>query len=478
MPKVRKWLKKRRYQPSFAIKTIATSTHPTRATAKFDEEQAQHLVPYDENLLERSRTQWQFGDWASLAALDRDTLQHHPDRAKLALLAAVGHSSRGNATEARQYTRLAIDWGCSKKLVSQILISGVYNTLGRAAVVSNQEKRAIRYFQTSMATGAAGSDVRLLTQARVSQQLTQLGLTTNNTFSKIGFEDLSTSAPLQLPPLSKGLEKIGEALAHQKADLDAQFKKHADELIRVRKSLDSAVKKEISNATKQIEASIGLQNYFATGNLPSINTERHAWPVSPDFALYLIELIEFNDYDLIIEFGSGISTVIIAKTIANMAKRRQGKPPVDLISFDHLDQYYQQTLTKLKHEGLDATVQLHHAPLYDYTAPNSKVYPYYACLDILAEAAQRHAVDSLRVLVIVDGPPGVTGPHARYPAGPIIFSLFKGAQIDLLLDDYIRDDEKEIAKLWQEELKAAEQTFTISDRKLEKDACLIAVEKG
>jgi hypothetical protein len=476
MPKIRKWLKKRHYQPTFAIKTQAASAPPAMAGVQFDEiESQQTLVPYDENLLERSRTQWQFGDWASLAALPRDTLQHHPDRAKLALLCAAGHQALGNASEARQHTRLALDWGCGKKLVSQILISGVYNTLGRAAAVSSQENRAIRYFQTSMATGAAGSDVRLLTQARVSQQLTQLGLTTNATFSKIGFEDLSTSAPLQLPPLSKGLEEIGETLAQQKADLDAQLKKNADELIHVRKSLDSTVKKEISNATKQIEASIGLQNYFATGNLPNINTERHAWPVSPDFALYLIELIEFNDYDLIIEFGSGISTVIVAKTIANMAKRRQGKPPVELISFDHLNQYYQQTLAKLKHEGLDGAVQLHHAPLYDYTAPNGKVYPYYACLDILVEAAQRCTVSGLRVLVIVDGPPGITGPHARYPAGPIIFSLFKGAQIDLLLDDYIRDEEKQIAKIWREELNVAKKSFTVTERKLEKDACLISI---
>ena len=27
------------------------------------------LCPYDENLLERSRTQWQFGDWQSLAEI-------------------------------------------------------------------------------------------------------------------------------------------------------------------------------------------------------------------------------------------------------------------------------------------------------------------------------------------------------------------------------------------------------------------------
>ena len=49
----------------------------------FDDSRAKNL-PCDENLLERARTQWQFGDWNSFAQLDRDTLQHHPDRAKLA----------------------------------------------------------------------------------------------------------------------------------------------------------------------------------------------------------------------------------------------------------------------------------------------------------------------------------------------------------------------------------------------------------
>ncbi len=140
-----------------------------------DYEQAQP-VPYDENLLERSRTQWQFGDWESLVKIERDALQHHPDRAKLALLAAAGHAQKGNLDQARSFTRLAKDWGCGRTLISQVFIAGVHNSLGRASALGGQQPRAQMHFESAIQTGTPGGDARLITQARVRQQLDQLGL--------------------------------------------------------------------------------------------------------------------------------------------------------------------------------------------------------------------------------------------------------------------------------------------------------------
>lgn len=134
------------------------------------------LVPYDENLLERARTQWQFGDWESLIKIERETLQHHPDRAKLALLAAAGHLQQGDNNTARQFTRLAQEWGCSKKLVSQILIAGVHNSLGRASAINGDGQRALQHFESAIASGSPAGEVRLLTKARLGEQLGQLGL--------------------------------------------------------------------------------------------------------------------------------------------------------------------------------------------------------------------------------------------------------------------------------------------------------------
>jgi hypothetical protein len=139
-----------------------------------------HVVPYDKNLLERARTQWQFGDWESLAALDRNTLQHHPDRAKLALLAAAGNLQVNNVGTAKQFIRLAQDWGCSKKLVSQILIAGVHNSLGRAAAVAGQQTRALKHFESAISVGTPGSNVKLRSQARMGEQLQQVRLLRGN----------------------------------------------------------------------------------------------------------------------------------------------------------------------------------------------------------------------------------------------------------------------------------------------------------
>src|SRR3546814_701454 len=58
-------------------------------------------------LLENARMQWQFGDWESLVKLDPGTLEKHPDRAKLALLAASAHQQLNDHAAARRLVNLA-----------------------------------------------------------------------------------------------------------------------------------------------------------------------------------------------------------------------------------------------------------------------------------------------------------------------------------------------------------------------------------
>ena len=147
---------------------------------------AVHYTPYCENLLEKARIQWQFGDWQSLAQLQQDQIEHHPDRAKLALLAAVGRLQISADAEARQYVRLAQDWGAGKKLVSQILIGGVYNSLGKAAALGGQKQRALGHFEQAVGIGIPSSD-KPFTQA-LEGRLDQHQSHTNTTIQALKIE--------------------------------------------------------------------------------------------------------------------------------------------------------------------------------------------------------------------------------------------------------------------------------------------------
>ncbi|MCQ4253824.1 class I SAM-dependent methyltransferase [Stutzerimonas stutzeri] len=436
--------------------------------ASASEENHSHPVAYDENLLERSRTQWQFGDWASLAKLGRSTLQHHPDRAKLAMLAAAGHQQLGNLPAVRQFTQLALEWGCGKKLASQLLIAGVHNTLGRAAGLDHGQERALQHFERAISVAMPGADQRLLARARAGEELAQLGLPAPLEVLPTG---RAGSTRMQMPALGGAMQAVAEQLQKQNAELSQQLSKQGDDLIKVRKDLESAVKKEILNATQQLEAYLGVQSFLNHGErIPGM----HGWPISPDFALYLIELIDSNDYDLIIEFGSGTSTIVMAKALARIAPRRQQKPKPLQVAFEHLEQYHAQTQANLQQAGLADAVQLVLAPLEPYTAQNGKTYPYYSCHAALADLASQLTVEQPKVLVMVDGPPASTGKHARYPAVPAVLAHFQHARLDILLDDYFRDDEKEVAALWKKDFEIADHNATSEIMKLEKEAFFIS----
>lgn len=142
------------------------------------------VLRYDQHFLERAKTQWQFGDWHSLAAMERSSFEHHPDRAKLVLLAAAGRLQKGNSEEARLFLKLAEDWGCEKRLIGQILIAGAHNSLGRVAASAGLDARAVEHFEHAINIGLPGSDSKLLIAVRINQQASQLA---------VAGKDISTS---------------------------------------------------------------------------------------------------------------------------------------------------------------------------------------------------------------------------------------------------------------------------------------------
>lgn len=129
-------------------------------------------IPYDENLLEKLRGYWVQGNWNALVDIQFESLIDHPERAKLALLVAAGHQQLRNSDQAKQLLRHAQDWGCTKNLISQVLISGVYNSIACASAIAGQQRRSLKHFQQSLAlvqTGNANDLAQL--ESRIEHQL-------------------------------------------------------------------------------------------------------------------------------------------------------------------------------------------------------------------------------------------------------------------------------------------------------------------
>jgi len=184
--KKRKSKKRRQKKVNFSI-TNKESHSTDDALKQFSEPSSENQTPghmiegvfkrvdYDENIFDRLRTHWLMGDWEELAKFDIDTLTEHSDRARLALLVAAGNLQTNNIDTAHKIIQLSRRWGVSELLISQILIAGVHNSLGQVALLLGNEIKGLDHFEKSISMGTLGSNVSLLSQARVANQLAQMG---------------------------------------------------------------------------------------------------------------------------------------------------------------------------------------------------------------------------------------------------------------------------------------------------------------
>lgn len=281
-----------------------------------------------------------------------------------------------------------------------------------------------------------------------------------------GFElvtDLQTKLDLEIKAKHAVTEAQAEALKHAK-----------DSLKDVETRLRNDMNKGLGNAVKQVESFMRIQSFLGDADCLG---DFHGWPISPDIGLFLIERMRGQQYDLIIEFGSGTSTALFAQAINVLNDRasaclshRVGLnfPKADIVTFEHDKFYFNKTQQLLKSRGLEQRVQLVHAPLIDWS-DGDQAYLYYDCEKILSSLAAQYADRQLRILVLVDGPPGSTCKNARYPAVPCVFKAFGRHTIDLVLDDAIRPEEKQVIELWRDFWK--KRSFRVTES-------LIASEKG
>ncbi len=125
--------------------------------------------------LARAKGQWLVGDWQALADLPDELIEGHPARDRVALLSACANLQLDRRTRAEARLRSALGWGCNPQLAARLLVSGVHNSLGRAAALRQDAPAIERHFGQALSlTGDA--DARPAAQTRAVREMSSLGL--------------------------------------------------------------------------------------------------------------------------------------------------------------------------------------------------------------------------------------------------------------------------------------------------------------
>jgi len=425
------------------------------------------------SLIEDCLHLWRSGHWHELIEINSIQFNTRPDRAEIALLIAAAHLQTGGYDAAKHFIRLSKTWGCEKRLISQVLIGGVHNSLALAATAAKIKLLAGSNFMEYLAAEHSPNILHDSEWAGDSMRFARLQQRSGLKTSQNNHSGTITS--LSEEPDSSSLTTIIATVASLKemqSDLKNRIDSSGKEIEDAEQRIIETLQKKLIGAKKEVNALLNLQSYLNTGNIVGEFTD---WAICGELALWITNLIEKNNYDLIVEFGSGTSTVIIAKTLANKKHRRPSTKQPPQIAFEHLEKYHDITLSNLKNAGLESKVNLIFSPLLKQEIKEGETYLYYNCQSKLEKIAKQS--EYKHVLLLVDGPPGITGKHARYPALPIIARLFPASHLDIILDDYERKEEREVAEMWLADLQEAGASSTLTAKRMEKDACLISVAR-
>ena len=158
------------------------------------------------------------------------------------------------------------------------------------------------------------------------------------------------------------------------------------------------------------------------------------WVASPDLLLTMTDIIHTHNPRLVVELGSGVSTVVIAKAGAKK-----------LISIDNSEEFAAKTRAMLKEHGVRG-VEVRVAPL----TPHISGVDWYDS----SKLGDIKGID----LLFIDGPPGSNSPDARKPALPELLGRLSPKAV-IIMDDVKRPAERELAEAFAKALPNHVLTF-------------------
>lgn len=157
------------------------------------------------------------------------------------------------------------------------------------------------------------------------------------------------------------------------------------------------------------------------------------WTAAADFLELLVDELEARRPAVILECGSGLSTLVLARACEMLGAGR-------VVSLEQEAACAEGTRKALAAYGLEARAEVLDAPLVEWRL-GGESWPWYDLDRVECRGIE---------LLVVDGPPGRLRPLARYPALPLLASRLEKEWV-LLLDDAARDEERAVVARWCEQ---------------------------
>lgn len=192
------------------------------------------------------------------------------------------------------------------------------------------------------------------------------------------------------------------------------------------------LREKITLKLNDIQALVQLQN------LTDFYIPWSASSLRPSALILVLNEIKINNRKIIVECGSGISTIYIAKLLKQCNYRDK-----KFYSIEHNENWKKIVEHEIKKNDLESFVDLIQAPLNDNSLSWNDTLWYDT--KVLNEKFSEENID----LLLIDGPPAYKPEikYSRYPAVPFFMSKLSD-EYAVFLDDYDRRSEKRIIKEW------------------------------
>ncbi len=203
----------------------------------------------------------------------------------------------------------------------------------------------------------------------------------------------------------------------------------AFEMSRMKASLSRSIDELASDVT-QIQPMLALEHMLPLRRALPMMRE---YAISPDCAVLLAQLVADEKPEMVLETGSGVSTIVLAYALQRLGRGR-------VVALEHDPVYARQTRDLIAQHGLAAYATVVDAPLEPMMV-SGRPYHWYST-DALCGLG---TID----LVLDDGPPRIAGTMLRYASLPLLSQRLTARSTFVL--DVVGEEEREILARWREE---------------------------